>query len=98
MVTLPSHFSLQNIVRAVKNPQLVARELNRLYFTRFYTKPFNEDGVDVFTEDWDNLIILDACRYDMLESASIEGTLEHRISRGSNTVEFLFGNFTEKSL
>jgi len=98
MVATPSHFSLQNLKRAFDSPHLVARELNRLYFTRLYSKPFNESGTDVFSEDWDNLVILDACRYDMLETASLNGKLEHRISRGSNTIEFLFGNFTDRSL
>ena len=59
------------------------------YFTHF---PRNRSTI--VAEDWDNLIILDACRYDMFEKANtIPGTLEHRLSKGSNTGEFFEGNF-----
>jgi hypothetical protein len=40
-------------------------------------------------EDWDNLIILDACRYGAFErNNTIPGALEYRFSRGSMTGEF----------
>ena len=55
------------------------------------------NGIYIVNEDWDNLIILDACRYDMFkELNTIEGLLEYRISRGTNTEEFLFENFSEE--
>ncbi|MCD2204875.1 hypothetical protein [Halobacterium sp. KA-6] len=74
-------------------------ELNRLYHTRFYTRQYNPHGMDVISEDWDNLVILDACRYDMFESKSdLEGNLQRRTSRGSTTVEFLNGNFGRQEL
>lgn len=45
-------------------------------------------------EDWDNLIILDACRYDLYESTvDTGGNLEKRTSLGSSTPEFLEKNF-----
>ena len=45
-------------------------------------------------EDWDNLIILDACRYDMFrEINTLPGFLEYRMSRGSCTPEYLLENF-----
>ena len=51
-------------------------------------------GVYVYDEEWDNLIILDACRYDTFKELNrIEGRLESRISRGSVTSEFLIENF-----
>jgi len=51
-------------------------------------------GIYVYDEEWDNLIILDACRYDTFKDLnSIEGKLESRISRGSATAEFLIENF-----
>jgi len=42
------------------------------------------NGHYILNEEWDNLIILDACRYDLLE---------YRISRGANTPSFLLENF-----
>jgi len=60
----------------------------------------NNDGTYILEEKWDHLIILDACRYDVFEEIfkeiGIEGKLEHRISRGSNTKSFLFENFRDR--
>jgi len=43
-------------------------------------------------EDWDNLIILDACRYDTF--TELVGTnVDYKISRGSSTPDFLRRNF-----
>ncbi|MFC6784603.1 hypothetical protein ACFQFH_01625 [Halobaculum halobium] len=54
----------------------------------------SNDGVRVLDEDWDTLLILDACRYDMfVEHNTIEGDLSRRTSLGSNTEEFLVRNF-----
>jgi hypothetical protein len=45
-------------------------------------------------EDWDNLIILDACRFDQFEKLNtVSGELEARASVGSATPEFLEKNF-----
>ena len=86
-------YSLSQLQRGLSNPNLLLRECNRLYHRRFYTRQYNIDGVDIFAEDWDNLIILDACRYDMFaEYNPLPGKLESRQSRGSATVEFLRGN------
>ncbi|WP_247002208.1 hypothetical protein [Halosolutus gelatinilyticus] len=45
-------------------------------------------------EDWDNLIILDACRYDYFQRLnSIDGTLYKAVSKGKKSWEFLRKNF-----
>ncbi|WP_254822984.1 hypothetical protein [Haloglomus halophilum] len=47
--------------------------------------------------DWDNLIIIDACRYDVFtEVAGGQFEVEKRISRGSHTTEFLERNFSNR--
>lgn len=92
-------YSLFQIRRAAANPIRFLIEANRLYHRRLYTREFNSSGVDIFSEDWDNLILLDACRYDMFESqASFQGELTQKYSRGSSTVEFLHGNFSGRDL
>jgi len=54
----------------------------------------NGAGTRIMEEDWDNLIILDACRYDMfVDHIELDGTLESRISLGSSSEEFLERNF-----
>jgi hypothetical protein len=48
----------------------------------------------VMEGDWDNLILLDACRYDMFASRNIlPGQLRQIYSKGSNTNQFLRENF-----
>lgn len=89
----------RGIERGLENPAFFAQELNRLVHRRGYTRPYNDDGVDVVAEDWDLLVILDACRYDMFEEAvDGRGRLEQRTSRGSHTTEFLRGNFGGRDL
>lgn len=92
-------YLLSTLSRWWENPRSIAHDLNRAYFARRYTQSYNPEGIDIFSEDWDNLIILDACRYDLFEEVnSISGRLERRISRGSNTPEFIRGNFTDQIL
>jgi len=68
------------------------RELQRIIFNRKY-----ESGVDVMSEDWDNLLILDACRYDIFKQENyIDGKLENRISKGAHSSEFIEKNFLEE--
>ncbi|WP_233547711.1 MULTISPECIES: hypothetical protein [Haloferax] len=81
------------------NPAVLGREVNRLYYNRLNHRSYHRDGVDVLAEDWDNLIILDACRYDLFEQNNrLPGHLEKRLSRGSHTREFLWGNFTNRTV
>lgn len=57
---------------------------------------FRNKGEYVLDRDWDNLIILDACRYDaFVKVASEHGirNVSYIISRGSCTFEFLQENF-----
>lgn len=50
-------------------------------------------------QDWDNLLLLDACRYDYFRSQEvIDGELTSVISRGAHSWEFMEGNFTDREL
>jgi len=92
-------YGLAELRQAIENPHLALREVNRAYHRRLYTRPYNTAGVDVFAENWDNLIILDACRYDVFaEQAELDVPIESRRSRGAATPEFVRGNFTGKQL
>lgn len=84
---------------SLTNPLTLLRELNCLYNRRLYLRDYYPRGLDIFSEDWDNLIILDSCRYDTFEAlSSLPGELERKISRGTGTREFLMGNFHGRSL
>jgi len=95
-------YSLTDLQRAIRYPPIALRKLNKLYHTRGETREYNSDGVNIFEEDWDNLIILDGCRADCFKQLApkygFTGRLESRISRGSATTEFLEGNFDGRDL
>ncbi|SEO22801.1 hypothetical protein SAMN04487948_101210 [Halogranum amylolyticum] len=91
-------YTLSQLKRAIETPSLLFREMNRLYHTRGNSR-FNPAGVDVFAEEWDNLLLLDACRYDMFrDQHALPGRLESRVSRGSHTSEFLKANVADRDL
>ena len=72
---------------------------NREVAGRYYQSVQGNDGIYVMEQDWDNLLILDACRFDLFEEVmretdfEIPGQLEKVTSRGSGTPEFLRENF-----
>jgi hypothetical protein len=89
----------RRISKVVSNPKVLLREANRAYYTRRYGPGYNHQGIDVFEENWDTLVILDACRYDMFaKQNSISGNLKKKTSRASHTSEFLRGNFNNRTL
>jgi hypothetical protein len=77
----------------------LARHLLRHYYTRGGRRRYNPHGIDLFAEDWDNMLVLDACRYDVFaEEADLDGRLESRVSRGSMTREWVRANFADRRL
>jgi hypothetical protein len=90
--------SIGNIANKMKlglaNPSLLLRKLSQVHNRIRYTTGFNPSGIDFMSQDWDNLLILDACRYDLFKQVNnIPGNLSYVESRGSATPEFLRGNF-----
>lgn len=66
-------------------------ELNNLYARFRYGS-----GTRVMDEDWDTLVILDACRYDMFKRrVPFEGEIDDLVSLGSTSEEFLERNFSD---
>lgn len=81
-----------------------------LSMNKFFKKPFlsltrlyhrvlsSSNAVNIMEADWDTLVILDACRYDMFERLStLPGTLESQLSKGSATDEFVKQNFGDRT-
>lgn len=59
-----------------------------------FTSREDFETVDYRNEDWDNLIVLDACRYDTFEKKNtLEGELSKVYSNASHTWNFLKNNF-----
>ena len=89
-------YSLDDLRDAISTPRKFPRELNRLLYTKF-RRQHNDEGVDLLNADWDNLLILDACRYDIFEKVygdyDLPGELRAVESRASATMEYLKANF-----
>jgi hypothetical protein len=65
----------------------------------FYRRFNRNETVDIMAENWDNLIILDACRYDMLvEHAPPDWDVQSRRSPGSDSSEFIEKSFHGREL
>ncbi len=95
-----NHYTLENLKRAIRNPVLIGREAVRLAswpvhegYGKYTDRKYGE-GLDVMAEDWDNLLILDACRYDYFERLNtIDGTLYKASSKGKKSWDFMRENF-----
>lgn len=74
----------------------ISDRINRPFQWHVYP---GREGIAVMDEDWDNLIILDACRYDLFEEvADLSKFDEYRRvkSLGSSTPEWTKRNFSGK--
>lgn len=82
-----------------RNPYLSRRILRGIYenMLRILFKLYRYKKFYVLDEDWDYLILLDACRYDTFkEMNKIKGNLQKRRSAGSDTEEWLRNNFLNR--
>lgn len=101
-VMLPARYNLDSLRRAIGNPRMFLGELNTAGLRvneRWHRRFRSQAGVHVVEEDWDNLIILDGCRYDLFtETHELDGDLEQRTSQGAESWEFLQRNFATSEL
>lgn len=73
----------------------LAKRANQRYYQSFG----EHTGTDVVKEDWDTLVILDGCRYDLFsETYDSGGMLEKRVSHGTESSEFIEKNFQGREL
>jgi hypothetical protein len=81
------------------NPRLFGRLINKIYYTKLCKGVYHDRGINFMDQDWDNLIIIDGCRYDTFDSESdLPGQLSSVYSKGSMTVEFLHANIAGRSM
>ncbi len=65
-------------------------------YTEFFNPEYSMDkAVHIMKEDWDHLIVLDACRYDMFKEI-VDSNAGYIISAGSTTQEWIRNNFKGK--
>lgn len=83
-------YSPKEILSGLREPEKIILELNRI----LHRKIRGIEGVKVMDKDWDNLIILDACRFDLFKQVNtLRGELQSVISSDSSTSGFLQYNF-----
>lgn len=83
-------YSSEDVLKGLREPRLILEEAKKQY----HRTRNSIGGIDFVEEDWDNLIILDACRYDLFESVNdLPGELHKKQSNASATEEFLLKNF-----
>lgn len=91
-------YDLSDLSQAIRSPRSIPREMNRLVHTRGRRLPHNPSGMSVFDADWDNLVVLDACRYDAFAArADLPGRTEARTSKGGVTWEWVKANFAGRT-
>lgn len=91
-------YNLENLRRITQNPRNLYLEF-LLLNGWFYRQTAPSERVDVVSRDWDNLVILDACRYDTFARiASLPGTTERAVSPGAESWEFLEESFVGREL
>jgi hypothetical protein len=89
---------LSKAIEGIKEPTLIMTALNRIHYNQFFNSAGNSNGVNIFEKDWDNLIILDACRFDAFQQiADLPGETTKVESIGSATPEFIARTFKNKS-
>ena len=94
----PLHIKLKHVANEFKkkcrDTHWWKRELWRYIFEFYYKQLRANNGIYIVEENWDNLIILDACRYDVLGEV-LGREIDYRISRGSTTLEWFRENFVD---
>ena len=105
---IPDRYNWANFKRAAIEPAVAVSELSRIFEklkTETLRRSWNlrhkkeyDNTVNVMSGDWDNLLILDACRYDIFEETNtIDGDLDYIYSKGSHSQEFYEKTFEGKS-
>jgi len=92
-----SRFSMR-VRAALVNPKKLWIAIKRRSYVRLYG--LIRRHPDLVTERrWDNLIVLDACRFDAFAQLNkIPGKLSKMISPGSKTEEWMIANFSNKRM
>lgn len=102
---IPDRYTYKNFKRAVRQPEKFVEELGRLPST-FHSVVQEgwanmnglgeNDAVRLIEEDWDNLIVIDACRADLFEEVVDTDRFdeyERKVSVDTNTTPWSIKNF-----
>lgn len=81
--------------RALNHPSRILRKASTTLVRPFVNSEYK--SINFLNEDWDILIILDACRYDLLkDNSSFQPRVEAVHSNSSHTREFIKKNLSDR--
>ena len=97
-------YTIKNFIGALSEPDRILGEVQRWekaakrrcleVNSQWYSYYRDDSGFDVFQEDWDNLLIIDAARPDILrEIAPSDWSIDIRRSPGTYSFEFMENSF-----
>lgn len=85
----------EKLNRAIRNPEVIQRKAG-IVMVRPFTRP-TSDAIDFLNRDWDVLIVLDACRYDLFEQKNpFDVSVKKVHSNASQTREYIEKNFADR--
>lgn len=92
---ISNRFHIENLKKGLRNPDMAKKELKRIISNpmeipnNMYFQLRYDTGIDIIDQDWDNLIILDGCRYDYFKQQNdLNGQLQPVISKSSTSSKF----------
>jgi hypothetical protein len=95
---IPNKYNKTKLIEALHNPEKLTRQIYNITYKIFNRLRYGKK-VDIMCKDWDNLIILDACRHDIFSTVNdIDGKLRKVVSSGSSSREFMRENFKGRIL
>jgi len=98
---IPDRYNMENLRSTFNNPSVICDEILRINrgLNRQMFGYKSSGGVNVLDRDWDTLIILDGCRYDIFEKNNgFEELAQPIVSQGAHSREFIQKTFADKKL
>jgi len=93
-------YTIEQLSKGVRNPRMAVRMISHdaNFFWNLYNPvtrmAFDRNDPRITDQDWDNALLIDACRYDIFEEYnSLPGELEKSYSVASRTSEFVDKTF-----
>jgi hypothetical protein len=94
-----SRYDLDALRRGIRDPRRIAGEFRYLAtsFNRLFHADSDIETFPVMDADWDLLVIIDGCRYDLfIEESSLPGTTTSIQSGASQSREFMEAHFFDE--
>ena len=97
-------YDVEDLGRGLRNPSLALHEVRRQVratstaVNNVWYRHRTDEAFDLADEDWDVVILLDGCRYDLFaETNWLEGDLEPRVSPASESWGFMQSTFAGRT-